>query len=340
MNRIIASFLQGKLVKSVDDLVDLLFEKFGGRSLNQLPKDMPLCNKCSAVGYRVAEFEYAQKGIPLGAVPDKELSNYALLLSRIYQAIILAGDVKYLHLIRKDAAAFINATGFSQELSEDFFIENFTKPVVLYTDSYPLFDDVMCIVVFYDSEVRKVNCLFAKRIDKDHTQEYGGCVGIDDLSGKFSKCTIEVLHKKSDKEPMMRQIMYESKDTYFDTLYNSMLYAFKFVMLLHSDKQPIFSERQHKKHRDPKRELEIRGYLDQQVVSLTTKYVQAMRAWKPTDTVKLEQEGKIQKTIEVHGFVRRQHYGAGNSMIKYVYIDNHDRQAWVKEGIRIIHVVP
>ena len=117
MNRIIASFLQGKLVKSVDDLMDLLFEKFGGRSLNQLPKDMPLINKCSAVGYRVAEFEYAQKGIPLGSVPDRELSNYALLLGRIYQAIILAGDVKYLHLIRKDATAFINATGFSQELS-------------------------------------------------------------------------------------------------------------------------------------------------------------------------------------------------------------------------------
>lgn len=306
--------------------------------MNQLPAELSLSRKCAEVGYRVAMFEYVRRGIPTGAVPDTELVAYAKSLGNIYQSIILAGDVKLLHLMRKDAIEFVNATAYTQDLHEAFFLENFTKPVVLYSESVPLIKDIKCIVMFYDAEEKKVCCVFSKRLDEAHEQEFGGEISVEELSGRLSKGSLEVLLQQGD-DPGLRQIEVESEGMFGNLLYEAMLFALKFVLLLKTDKQPLVTERQYKKHKDEGKERETRGYLSHQVVSLTTRYAQAMKVWKPTDRVELDKEGKKLTTIEVHGFVRRQHYGPGNSLIKFVYIEAHDREAWVREGIRVISVV-
>lgn len=339
MNKIIATFNQGKLVKTFDDLCDIVFARNGGRAMNQLPDSVSLGGKCAEAGYRVAMFEYMRRHIPMGSVPDAEIAAYGWCIGTIYQAIILAGDVKLLHLMRKDAIEFVNATAYAQSLDEEFFRENFAKPVVLYTESIPLFVDVRCVVVFYDAESRKVCCVFSKRFNEERDQEFGGSISVDELSGRLSKRVIEGLVRQNEANVTLRQIEEESGGIYADLMYESILFALKFVLLLKSDTQPIACARQYKQHKDPDKEREVRGYISHQVVSLTTKYVQAMRAWKPSDRVELDKEGKKLVTIEVRGFIRRQHYGPNNSKTKIVYIDTHDRDVWVREGIRIISVV-
>ena len=56
-------------------------------------------------------------------------------------------------------------------------------------------------------------------------------------------------------------------------------------------------------------------------------------------TMVLDKEGRTLQAIRVVGFLRRQHYGPGNSQVKWVYIDAHDSHAWKKDGIRIVRVV-
>lgn len=339
MNKILALFAQGKFVKTFDDICDIVFANNGGRQMNQLPAELSLSRKCAEVGYRVAMFEYVRRGIPMGAIPDAELVAYAKSLGNIYHSIILAGDVKLLHLMRKDAIEFVNATAYTQDLDEAFFLENFTKPIVLYSESVPLIKDIKCVVMFYDAEEKKVCCVFSKKLDEMHEQEFGGEISVEELTGRLLRSCLDDLMNHEGGSPALEQINNESEGLFADMLYDSMLFALKFVLLLKTDKQPLITKRQYKQHKNESKEREARGYLSHQVVALTTKYVQAMRSWKPTDRISLDKEGKKLVRVGVHAFIRKQHYGPQNSLIKFVHIDAHDRDVWVREGIRIISVV-
>lgn len=56
------------------------------------------------------------------------------------------------------------------------------------------------------------------------------------------------------------------------------------------------------------------------------------------EVVGLDKEGKVQRLTPVVGFLKRQHYGPNNSLVKTIFVEPHERQAWVNEGLRIIKV--
>ncbi len=341
MNNIVTTFNFYKHAKSVEDIL-LKAHPYGRNIYDALPKNENLHTFCARAGREIVRLQYVvEQKRKWETILDAEKMPFAECLGTMFQAVILAGDLKTIYQVKDTAVDFINATGFSQELDEKFFADNFSKPVVLYTTGVKsIFDDITCILMFYDAELRRVNCIYSVREDKDFSREFGRPFKVEDLCGVFKRDQIVVEDDGVYERMGIRRIPELASIDLEETLYQAMLFALKFVLLRQSDKQPLVSESQYKSFRDPKKEYEIRGYVNHQLVSLTTKYVNAMKSWKPTDRMELDKEGKIQKTIEVHGFVRRQHYGTGNLQVKYVYIESHDRQAWVKEGIRIIHVVP
>lgn len=42
---------------------------------------------------------------------------------------------------------------------------------------------------------------------------------------------------------------------------------------------------------------------------------------------------------EVSGFIRLQHYGTGNSLSKYIYVDSFESTRWTSSGERVAKVV-
>ena len=136
---------------------------------------------------------------------------------------------------------------------------------------------------------------------------------------------------------MIRQGVINSVSELDDKFYEAIRYALKFILLMDSDKRPLLVERQFKKGNERK-EKQIFGKLNQQRISLTTAYRNTMNAYNVDDTIVLDKEGKALRGIIVRGFLRRQHYGPGNSFVKTIYIDAHESHSWMREGIRIVHV--
>lgn len=49
--------------------------------------------------------------------------------------------------------------------------------------------------------------------------------------------------------------------------------------------------------------------------------------------------GRVAVKSEVSGFIRLQHYGTGNSLSKYIYVDSFESTRWTSSGERVVKVV-
>ena len=247
-------------------------------------------------------------------------------------------SVKPLFLMMPEASKFIKATAFTEKLTPEFFVENFSHPLVLYSgDPKTLFDNVLCVALLYNEHDRTLECQLSQHYSKSSSHEACSSFFVDDLTGVFSRRNIA---KCEDNE----YVSYRQTGVVTDELdkfYDAMLYAFKFVLLRQCQKQIIVTEAQHKKkNTNIKKQKQIFGTLNYQRVSLTTEYRTAIGAQSDSDeVVVLDKEGKELKATKVRGFLRRQHYGPENSLIKTVYIDAHESHSWMKTGLRIVKVV-
>ena len=74
------------------------------------------------------------------------------------------------------------------------------------------------------------------------------------------------------------------------------------------------------------------------VISLTRDFEEARRQSRSTGE-KLDKFGKKIVEKQIGGFLRRQHYGPGNSLSKYIYIAPFTNRFWVNTGIHITKIV-
>ena len=159
MNNIVATYHNLRNVDTVDDLVRVLVSEYGMPSLRQY--DAPtLLQKCEMVAQDWVRFRYASQLRRRATVSDVELRNEIVCAALEFYAVLRAGDVKTLYLVKPDASAFIMATAFTQKLEPEFFISNFKIPLVLYSgEPRTLFSDVLCIELFYNEEQRMLECI-------------------------------------------------------------------------------------------------------------------------------------------------------------------------------------
>lgn len=338
-NNIATQFNRFKLAVTVEDIAKDLGKRVESL-ISRCPPTISVSDRCYALGRELFRAAALNGGRPVASIGDDELDSAGELEGSVLHAILLSGQLKKLHCVRNDAIEFINATAFTQTLTPEFFVENFAEPVVLYANEGQfLFDDITCVLMFYNPDDQDVCCIFS-RCANGQIREFGLNRDLEKMSGTFCRGIVEADNEGETARLLVRNGDIDKASCLDDWMYNAMLFALKFVLLRQTDKQPLEVARQFKEFKDKTKERERRGYVSHQMVSLTTRYRLAMdRCRTDADVVTLDKEGKVQKSSVVTGFLRRQHYGPGNSMVKTVYIESFERQAWMNEGIRIVKVV-
>ena len=341
MNNIILMYHNLRNVKEIDELADVLFFKFGMPRLKTYSGVSCLLQGCELLAKDWVRHQYALRLRPRATVLDVELQSEVLVQALMFYAILKAGDVKTLYLVKPDASEFINATAFTQRLEPEFFVKNFDKPLVLYSgEPRTLFDDVLCIELFYNGEEKTVECLLSCADKNLPSREFSRCIPVEELSGVF---TVDIFGQEELGESalfMLRQGTIDSIEDLNRKFYDAVRYALKFLLLKESDKQPLIVEKQFSRKKvNAETQKKIFGKIDNQRISLTTEYRTTMLRHGGDEKLVLDKEGKTLRGISVRGFLRRQHYGPGNSLVKIIYVDAHESHSWIKEGIRIVKVV-
>jgi len=346
MNSILSIYKTFKDVASFDDL-----ENFLCREL-RMPKPISypsagssMFNKCRILGLEFAKREIAHKYYKEGLVPTTGTKNdvvgKAEFWGRMFYAILQAGSIKPLYFITPDASDFINRTVIGDEFEDEFYKENFSEPLVLYSDTPRcLFGDVCGLSLFYNAEDNSLDCEVALISSDKNNGMIGRVFEIGELSDVLKQQILAI--DESNKDELLSVLHGDTVYSIGDIngrLYDALLYAFKFIRLRRCDKTPIVIESRYKMRKIKNATQENRGALVHQQVSLTEIYRQALRTQKSEDVVALDKEGKELKAIRVCGYIRKQHYGVGNSLVKDVYIEAHESHAWKKTGLRIIKVV-
>ena len=341
MNNIISMYHSLRNVKELDELADVLFSEFGMPRLKTYSGTSSLLQGCKLLAKDWVRHQYALQLRSRATVPEMELQGNIDGTALMFYAILKAGDVKTLYLVKPDASEFINATAFTQKLEPTFFVKNFDKPLVLYSgEPRTLFDDVLCIELFYNGENKTLECLLSCADQNLPSREFCRCIPVEELSGVF---TVDIFGQEELGESslfMLRQGIIDSIEDLDHKFYDAIKYALKFLLLKESDKQPLLVEKQFsKKKANVETQKKIFGKIDNQRISLTTEYRKTMLRHSGDEKLVLDKEGKTLRGISVRGFLRRQHYGPGNSLVKIIYVDAHESHSWIKDGIRIVKVV-
>ena len=340
MNNIIGKYHALRHVKTVDDLANALFPEYGIRC-KTYSDAKGLSRKCELVAKDWVRHQYAMQLRPRATVADEELRGNIICVALMFHAIVKSGDLKTLYLVKQDASDFIKATAFTQKLEPDFFIKHFERPLVLYSgEPKTLFDDVLCVELFYNEEEKTLECLLSCINENLPSREFARCIPVEELSGVFSVDTLAQGEMGEGTSFLIMQGIVESVSDLDSKFHDAIQYALKFLLLKESDKQPLLAELQYKKsiRRNDKTKDKYRN-INYQRVSLTTAYKNSVHRNQNVDTLVLDKEGKTLRAIMVRGFLRRQHYGPGNSLVKTVYIDSHESHSWKLDGIRIVQVV-
>lgn len=77
---------------------------------------------------------------------------------------------------------------------------------------------------------------------------------------------------------------------------------------------------------------------------VTVRYVSLSRRYASSRTQSgevghMDETGRVAVRSEVSGFIRLQHYGTGNSLSKYIYVDSFESTRWTSSGERVVKVV-
>ena len=309
------------------------------------PETSDLFEKCMTVAEDFVKWQYVKALRPRSSVPGKEVRLKVRSCAVAFYSVLKAGAIKPLYLMTPEATRFIETTAFAEKLEPGFFVENFSRPLVLYSgEPKTLVDDVLCIELIYNAHDATLECQLSHLNETPTSREAVSSFSIDDLTGIFSRRSVSKCESNGYTYYFSRpRADLETDDlvtSELDKFYDAMLYAFKFVLLLQCQKQTIVVEPQHRKHNNIKKQKQIFGTLQYQRVSLTTEYRTAIEKCRgPDDTLVLDKEGKELKATRVRGFLRRQHYGPENSLTKVIYIDAHESHSWMNTGLRIVKVV-
>lgn len=339
-NNILHYYNEFKLALTVGDMARVVGPQ-AERLCAKVPDSLGVEEKCRAVATVNVIDAFIQAGRPLESVGKLEREGAIEITTSIFHSILLSGRQKIIYCMRKEAIDFVNATAFTQKVTREFFKDYLSTPVVVYANNdHPLFANITTILMYYDQELDEVTCIWSIPESGGVSREVGLTKTPEELSGAFAQELVAAgLEGETSRFLVAQGVVSEEKEL-DERMYEAMSFVFKFLLLRQTEKQPLDVVRQYKKFKDEKKEREIRGYVTHHVVSLTTRYRIAMdRCRTDSEMVELDKEGKVQKLTPVVGFLRRQHYGSNNSLIKTVFIEPHERQAWVNEGLRIVKVV-
>ena len=344
MNNIIRMYEGLKHVESFDDLVKVLALEYGMPKRKVYPDSLGPYGKCEMLSSDWVKHLYASMLRSRATVADIELKGEIISKAKMFYAILKAGAIKPLYLMTDEASKFINTVAFTERLDLQFFTCNFSHPLVLYSgESKVLFDDVLCIEIFYDNQENSLVCIVSCSDPQLPSREFYWSFPIEDLTGKFTPKMLAIDEHEPGESTcyMIKQGIIGSANELGAKFYDALLYAFKFVLLQQCQKQIIVVEPQYrKKNTNIKKQKQLFGTLNHQRISLTTEYRAAIKDQSNSDeVVVLDKEGKELRATKVRGFLRRQHYGPENSLIKTVYIDAHESHSWKKTGLRIVKVV-
>lgn len=331
-----------KNAKTFEDIVAVLRTDFRLPVIREYPERLSLMQRCEMLAEDWVKLQYVERWIPRGAVLDQEVVGNITCTARLFYAILLAGDVKPLYLMTQEASDFVKATAFTQELEPQYFRETFEKPLVVYAgEPKTLFDDVLCVTLFYNRDEDELECLVScvAGNGKTQTQEFARSIPVSDLVGTFKQDILAQDELGESTLYMIQQGIIDDANDLNNKFFKAIRYALTFMLLKAAEKRPIIVERQYRKGNNAAKQAQIFGKLEKLKVSLTTYYRYVMVGKASGERVALDKEGKTLKAIEVRGFVRRQHYGPANSQVKVIFINAHESHAWKKEGIRIITVV-
>lgn len=338
-NIILQYYNEFKLALNTDDMARLV-GPHAERLCAQVPASLCLEERCRAVATARVIDAFIRAGRPLESVGKLERDGAIEITTSILHSILLSGRQKTIYCMRKDAVEFVNATAFTQKLTREFFKDYLSTPVVVYANNdQTLFENITTILMNYDQEIDEVTCIWSVPESGGGSREIGLTKTPEELCGVLAKEIVAEGLTGETSRFLVAQGFFSERDELDAWMYEAMSFIFKFLLLKQTEKQPLEVARQYKKFKDEEKERKVRGYVTQQVVSLTTRYKIAMdRCRTDSEVVELDKEGKVQKLTPVVGFLRRQHYGPNNSLIKTVFIEPHERQAWVNEGLRIIKV--
>lgn len=340
MNNIIGMYNVCKHVESFDSMVDVLHLEYGMPRRAAYPVEMGLFSQCEMLASDWVRHQYAKMLRPRGTVPDMELRGNIECTACMFYAILEAGAVKPLYLITREASDFIQSTAFTQRLEPRFFKENFARPLVLYSgEPKTMFNDVLCIEIFYNQDGDCIECILSCADAHLPSHEYLRTFSIEDITGVFTRQKIGCDEIGDSALYLIRHGIVDSVAELDAKFFDAMLYAFKFVLLRQCTKQTIVVEAQYRNKSNENKRKQIFGTLKHQRVSLSSRYQTIYNTTRNAETLVLDKEGKELRAIKVQGFLRRQHYGPENSLVKVIYIEAHESHAWMQTGLRLIRVV-
>ncbi|MCQ2367414.1 MAG: hypothetical protein MJ109_00165 [Kiritimatiellae bacterium] len=335
MNTIVRLFNEFKHAKCLEDILHS-FDPYAEMLFTRVcPPHVSLTRKCDD-----AARLYEQK-LRIAAGIAGDLPEESPTYGTIFKAIVAAGDLKTIYYMRGDAVEFINEAKHTLKLTPDHFIDNFSKPVVVYVDdNRPIVDDIVAVLVYYNDETKILSCIYSFRTPQG-SREVGKEFYLEDLCGKLSKEMVSIDVTSSNTAQFLLEEGYVKElDDVNDKMYKSMDFVLKFVLMMQADKQILDIHRTYKEFKDKKKERESRGLVSHQTVALTQRYrIHMDRCRTDSQVVVLDKEGKILKTTMVTGFIRQQHYGPGNTLVKTIFIEPHETHVWINEGLRITKVV-
>lgn len=339
MNKILQYYNYFKLALTPGDIAHSI-GWHAERLYAQVPESLSLEEKCRAPATVKVLDAYIQSGRPLESISAREREDAIVITTSIFHAIILSGQQKSIYSMRNDAIEFVNATAFTLKLTRDFFHEYLATPIVVYANNNQfLFANVTTILMYYDQELDEVTCLWSQPEGNGVSREVGLTKSTKEFLGVLTQEVVAAGNEGESAQLLVEKGIISSADVLDARMHEAMSFIFKFLLLKETEKQPLEVTRQYKPFKDASKERAVRGYVSHQNVSLTTRYKLVMdRCRTDKEVVALDKEGKIQKLTPVVGFFRRQHYGPDNSLVKTIFIEPFERQAWVNEGLRIIKV--
>ncbi|MCQ2403317.1 MAG: hypothetical protein MJ202_06280 [Lentisphaeria bacterium] len=328
-----------KNIGTWEELVEHL-RSWGMPELKQeIPETYSQFERCDILGQWWARFLFASNGIPRPRVSKIAFEGESRCFADLFYSVLITGDVKTLYLMKQDAIDFINHTAL-QKIDEDFLKSSFCKPVVLFAGTpQKLFDEVTSVQVV-DMEDGMLSLLYAFMDNTGQSRIIGKEFEYVEILDMLSRDRMAAHEEESGTRYMLEHNIIDDAGKLDENSYKALSLVFKFVLLSQCEKQPLEISNLYRKASNPEKARKTLGKLRPQRVSLTTVYRSAMNRFSHSnDTISLDKEGKVLRVTEVRGFIRRQHYGPGNSLVKSVFIEAHQSHAWMKEGIRIITVV-
>lgn len=344
-NSIVEFYKAFKNVETFESLMSCLQQDF------RMPKNRlsfevnaTLRKKCMMLGHLFAQhyimYHSVQTGRPFETVSPQELLAQSEQWGRRFFILLQSGSIKPLYLMTSEASQYINEIAIPEGIDEQFLIENLSKPLVLYSDfAHPLFDDIIGILLYYNQSEKSIDCSMACIDSSGKNGELRRIFLLEEITAMREKVVFEESNPANGL--MFSNNVALDRDEITAKFSAALMYAFKFIILRKLDHVPIIVESQFKRHNNPHKEKQIFGTLNYQRVSLSERcrYV-VSKTDRTEETVSLSKEGKERQAVRVRGFLRRQHYGPGNSLTKFVYIEEHDSFSWIRVGLRIIKVKP